>query len=157
MSTQAPPLPPQLPIVPAPQTVAEAIGQLHVAANRMMTAAERLLELADLREQTPEMHTVVINAGNNGQYQVLDRSAWTARSIGVLNPGAATVFIGVGGSSATAAALAPSCPGASALVLPVEAGDLNVGCDPVALGADTAVIWIFRYLTVQPLVLRQVP
>lgn len=142
---------------PTPQTVAEGIAALHHSSERMATAADKLLELAEMREETPEMHTVVINDGNTGSYQTLDRSTWRAKSIGVLNPGAAPVYIGVAGLSATAAARVPSCPGSSALVLPLEADDILFGCDSGTLGANTAVIYVFRYVSLQPLVLRQVP
>ena len=144
-------------MVPPPSTVAEAIASLHHSSFRMMGAAEKLLELAEQREETPQLRTIVINPGNNGQYQTLDQCGWAAKSIGILNPGSTPVFVGIGGVSATPSARAPSCPGNSALVLPVEASDLSFGCDPAVLLAQTAVIYVFRYVTLQPLVLRQVP
>ena len=142
---------PQLVDVPAPQTVAEAVGALHDSSRRMQKAADLLLKLERLRNETPEMRTVVINPGNNGQYQTLDQCPWTSKSIGVLNPSEASVYIGIGGISASAIARAPSCPAGAALVLPLSAGDLLFGCDSGALGASTAVIYVFRYVSVQPL------
>lgn len=149
--------PGQTPPLPAPQTVGEAITSIHVSSNHLVLAAEKLLELAELREQCPDMHTVVINDQNSGLYQVVDRNRYASKSIGVLNPGSAPVYIGIAGQSASAQARVPSCPGASALVLPLEAKDVLIGCDPAALGSNTAVVFVFRYVTVQPLVLRQVP
>lgn len=151
MSVRAPrPIPDT---IPAPRTVSEAIAALHESSHRMATAADRLAHIAELHQETPELHTVVINPGNNGQYQVTDKANWAAKSVGILNPGSAPVFIGVGGVSARAGSRAPSCPGAGSLVLPVEAHDLELGCDPAVLGANTAVIYVFRYVTVQPLLL----
>lgn len=144
---------------PTPTNVAEAVAALHETSARMASAAELLLELAEQREENPEMHTVVINDQNNGQYQVRDPASrrFVTKSVGILNPGAAHVYVGVGGQSATLAARVPSLPGASALILPVLVEDLILGCDPSDLGTGTAVVFVFRYRTLQPLVLRQVP
>lgn len=144
-------LPPQVETVPAPTTVAEAIAALHGCAHRMDHAASRLLELAKLGQVAPEMRTVPINPNNNGQYQVIDKANWAAKSLGILNPGSAPVFIGVGGVSARTTSRAPSCPGGASMVLPVEVHDVEIGCDPAVLGANTAIVYLFRYVTLQPL------
>lgn len=151
MSITEKPLPPQVETVPAPQTVAEAIASLHQSSYRLMTASEKLLMLAERGQQAPEMHTVIINPANNGQYQVMDRSPWAAKSIGILNPGSAPVFVGVGGISARTTSRAPSCPGGAAMVLPLEAENIELGCDPATLGANTAIVYVFRYVTLQTL------
>lgn len=149
---------PDLPAVIDPPTApTENLQHINRATHGVYAALKFLCHLAALERQTPEMHSLQINPGNNGQYIVLDKSPWPAKSIGVLNPGAAPVFIGVGGVSARPLSGAPSCPGASALVLPVEAQDLELGCDPAVLADSTAEVFLFRYVTVQPLVLRQVP
>lgn len=157
MSVTAPksdPPAPQVETIPAtPQTLGEAIAGMHHASVHMRDATRRLAKIAELYEQTPEFRAVTINPNNNGQYQVTDKSPWAAKSIGVLNPGNAPVFIGIGGVSARPGSGAPSCPGAGSLVLPVEARDLELGCDPAVLGGNTAVIYLFRYVTVQPLLL----
>jgi hypothetical protein len=149
MATRSSELPPQFTEVPAPTTVSEAVASLHSTSGRLLEVVTKLERIAELQQETPEMRTVVINPGNNGVYQVIDRAAWPAKSIGIINPGAAPVFIGVGGVSARAGSRAPSCPGSSAMVLPVTARDLELGCDSAVLGADTAVVYVFRYVTVQ--------
>lgn len=47
-------------------------------------------------------------------------------------------------------------PGNSVLVLPLEAADLELGCDPAVLGANTAVIYLFRFAAVQALRLAEI-
>jgi hypothetical protein len=144
--------PAQLPIVPArPATIADAVHQVHQANQAMAMQIGRLEQLARLQEQPPELKVVVINEGNNGQYQAIDRNPWAARSLGVLNPGSTNVFVGVGGISARPTSRAPVVPGGGALVLPVESKDIEYGCDPAVLLGATAVIYVFRYVTVQPL------
>lgn len=148
---------PQITVVPEPKTIADAVKSMHDVALQMAATMSRLEHLAALERQTPEFRTIQINPGNNGAYQVVDTAAWTAKSVGILNPGAAPVFVGVGGTSARPNSNAPSCPGASSLILPVEAEDVELGCDPAVLLTQTAVVYLFRFVTVQPLVLRQVP
>jgi hypothetical protein len=137
--------------VPAPQTVGQAIAQMHEAASRMADFAELLERLLD--PEAPEMHTVVINPANNGVYQVVDEHNWPspAKSFAVLNAGAAPVFIGIGGTSARAASGAPSCPGTAVLILPLDVVDVELGCDPAVLLANSARIFTFRYTTRQQL------
>lgn len=135
--------------VPPPQTVAEAIASLHHTSASLYAVVAKLEALAERQQINPEMRMVVINDANNGRYVSIDRARWTAKSIGVINPGAAPVFVGVGGVSARPGSRAFPVPGAGAVVLPVEAGDLELGCDPAVLGAATAVVYLFRYPTVQ--------
>lgn len=148
---------PPVPTLEPPKTIADAIMRMHQMAEHMDRSISRMEKMHQLELQTPEMHPVQINPGNNGQYTTIDRSPWIAKSVGILNPGSTAVYLGIGGASANETALAPSCPGNSSLVLPVEAGDLELGCDAATLGANTALIFVFRFVTVQPLVLRQVP
>lgn len=143
-------LPAQLTDVPPPKNVAEAIGTLHLASTRLLWVVRKMSNIWEDQQITPEMHTVVINEGNKGLYTTIDRAKWTCKSVGIINPGAAPVFIGVGGLSARPGSRAPSCPGAAAMVLPVQSDDIELGCDPTVLAADTAVLYLFRYVTVQP-------
>lgn len=139
--------------IEAPKTALEALTAMHVSGHQVHQHLHVLTRLLALYRQPPELRTVQINPSNNGNYQTVDEAAWPAKSIGILNPGAAPVFVGIGGVSARPNSGAPSCPGNGVLVLPVEAQDLEVGCDPAVLGATTAVVYIFRYVTVQPLTL----
>lgn len=84
---------------------------------------------------------------------VRDEVREAAKSIGILNPNPLPVFIGVAGGSATAAARAPSAPPSSVLVLPIDVMDLEIGADPALLAAGDAVVFLFRFSTVQPLFL----
>lgn len=140
-------------VITPSQAALEAISHAREASIAARQATDMLLEIARLRETPPELRTVVINPGNNGQYVVTDASRFQAKSIGVYNPGSAPVFLGIGGVSATPASRAPSCPGQAVIVLPVAVEDLELGCDPAVLLAATAVVYVFRYLTVQPLMI----
>jgi hypothetical protein len=144
-------LPPQITVVPAPKTVSEAIASLHHSSQRLLEVVSKMERIALLQQETPEMRTVIINPGGTtaGPYTTIDKAAWPAKSIGVINPGAAPVFIGIGGVSARPTSRAPSVPGGSAMVLPVTARDLELGCDPAVLLASTAVVYLFRYVSVQ--------
>jgi hypothetical protein len=141
-------LPPQVVDVQPPRTVADAVKQMHDSNAYMAACIARLERLASLDEQPPEMATVVINEGNNGQYIVPVRSHWEAKGIGFLNPGSANVFVGIGGVSARPLGRAPQVPGGGALVLPLRAKDFEIGCDPAVLLANTAVVYVFRYVFV---------
>lgn len=146
-------LPDQLPIVPPPKTIADAVRQIHDANQTMAATLRRLERLVAIERQTPELHELVINQGNNGVYQLIDRAnGWAAKSIGVLNTSAAApVFLGVAGHSALPGSGAPSVAAGSALVLPIECFDLELGCDPAVLAANAATVFVIRYQTVQPL------
>lgn len=143
--------------VAAPKTIAEAVNQMHQTGLHMDRVISRLEQLFQLQEQTPEFRAIQIPSPVNGSYTVTDQSPWIAKSIGILNPSSAAVYLGIGGSSPNLQALAPSCPASSSLVLPVEVQNLQLACEEADLGGDTAIIFLFRFVTVEPLVLRQVP
>lgn len=146
------PLPPMVAEVPPPKTIGDAVKQMHDMSAVMTECIARLERLAALEEQAPEMHTVTINNGNDGNYIRTHRRPFASKSIGFLNPGSAAVFVGIGGVSARPTSRAPQVPGGGALVLPVEVGDvIELGCDPTVLGTDTKVVYVFHYVTVQPL------
>ncbi len=131
----------------------EALAHTREAALFTRQAVTQLLELAKIANTPPEFRPVVINpaASAAGPFVTTDKSMWEALSIGVYNPTNFPVFIGVGGVSPTAAARAPACSAHAVTVLPVRAYDLELGCDPVVLGAASAVVFLFRYPSVQPL------
>lgn len=142
------------PPVPAPKTIAEAVAQMHAASRHMDHTVTRLEKLFRLLETTPEMRTVVINPNANaaGPFVAIDRAAWPAKSVGILNPSQFAVSVGIGGVSVASNSRAPQCPPQAAMVLPVEAGNLELGADS-SLGANSLVVYVFRYVTVQPLML----
>lgn len=149
-------VPDQLPIVPpppAPKSIADAVRQIHDANQTMAQAMRRLERLIAIERQTPELHEVTINPGNNGVYQVVDRAnGWAAKSIGILNTNATVpVFVGIAGHSAKPTSGSPQCSPGSALVLPVECFDLELGADPTVLLADSATVFIIRFQVVQAL------
>ncbi len=139
-------------IAPA-QAALEALAHTREITLQTQGAIGRLLEIARLQQTPPELRTIVINPGNNGSYVTLDQGRFEAKSIGVINPTAVPVFLGIGGVSASPTSRAPSCPGQAVIVLPVLVSNLELGCDPAVLLGATAVVYLFRYLTVQPLMI----
>lgn len=150
---RAAPLGPLPETVPVPQTTLEALQDAKAQNHEIQKLLVRAIVLMELQRETPELRTIVINPGNNGNYTAVDQVGWTAKSIGILNPGGAPVFVGIGGVSARPTSGAPSCPGGSAMVLPLSVSDVELGCDPAVLGNATKTVYLFRYLTVQPLML----
>jgi hypothetical protein len=78
-------------------------------------------------------------------------------SLGVLNPNAVTVVVGIGGGTASFAAEGVPVGPNQLLVLPVTVAQLEIAADPTelsALGAtpaaQTAIVFVFRYRQVQP-------
>jgi hypothetical protein len=138
-------------IIPPQQAALEAIAHTREAAIAARQATDRLLEIAELQQTPPELRTIVINPGNNGQYVTLDKSRFEAKSIGIVNPTGVVIYLGVGGVTATPGSRAISIPAQSVRVLPVAVRDLELGADPTQLLASTAIVFLFRYLTVQPL------
>jgi hypothetical protein len=138
-------------IISPNQAALEAIAHTREAAIAARQATDRLLEIAHLQQTPPELRTIVINPGNNGVYVTTDKSRFEAKSIGIINPTNFIIYLGIGGVSATPNSRAISCPAQTSLVLPVAIRDLELGCDPAALLTVTAVVYVFRFLTVQPL------
>jgi hypothetical protein len=77
-------------------------------------------------------------------------------SVGLLNPHNLTVYLAMGGGSATLEGEAVPVAPQSALILPVAANAIELGIDPAdsdslaILGSDTAVVFLLRFETVQP-------
>lgn len=145
-------LKPQVQDVPPPKTIADAVHQMHDINAYMAKCIERLERVAELQAEPAELHTVKVNDANNGQYITTHRRPFASKSIGFLNPGSSNVFVGIGGVSARPNSRAPQVPGGGALVLPVTVGEvIEIGCDPTILLTNTAVVYVFHYVTVQPL------
>jgi hypothetical protein len=141
-------------IIPPNQAALEAIAHTREAAIAARQATDRLLEITELSQTPPELRTIIINPGNSGNYVTLDQSRFEAKSIGIFNPTNVIVYLGIGGISATPTSRALSCPPQSLLVLPLAVRNLELGCDPAVLLGSTAVVHVFRYLTVQQLKLN---
>jgi hypothetical protein len=133
-----------------PQRAAlEAIAHTREAALFMHSAAEKLLEISEAQNTPPEYRAVLLSAAAP---VATDRSKWEAKSIAVLNPTSIRIYIGVGGNSASAAGRSPSVPPNTLMVLPIRDYDVELGVDPAdqgALAAGTAVVFLFRYQSVQ--------
>lgn len=149
-------LPAQLPQVapPDPKTIADAVRRMHDSALRTEQVIARLERVFELGQEPPDMHTVVLNASGAGAapYAVTDIAHWEARSLGILNPTDFAIAVGIGGVSVSSNSRAVQCPPQAAMVLPLRVWDIELG-SPANLGATPAVIYVFRYRTLQPLML----
>lgn len=137
-------------VISPAQAALEALAHTRELTIQTQGAIGRLLEIARLGQTTPELRTITINPGNVGSYTTVDQSRFEAKSIGILNPTGIAIFVGIGGISATPTSRAPSVPPASLMVLPVLTRNLELGADPAILLASTAVVYVLRYVTVQP-------
>lgn len=71
-------------------------------------------------------------------------------SIGIINPTAHALRIGLGGGAATPAARGFPVPPSGAIVLPVAAEDFELGLDdPASTGGLTVIVYVLRFPTVQ--------
>jgi hypothetical protein len=129
-----------------------ALGSAQEHAHHTRRAVERLERVMRGLAEPPRFSTHALTAQTP---IVRDEVTDAALSIGILNPNPIPVWVGVAGGSATAAARAPSLPPSSALVLPIAVADLELGADPADLAAGDAVIFLFRFPTVQPLLLTR--
>jgi hypothetical protein len=107
-----------------------------------------------MRLNTPaELRTHTLDAEHNPRRDNsrVDRECL---SIGVLNPTELVIFLGLGGASAAQGARGVPVAPESLLVLPIAVTEIELGADPALLGADTAVIYVLRFETVQPAALQ---
>jgi hypothetical protein len=76
-------------------------------------------------------------------------------SLGILNPTAADIYVGVNGSARVGSRV-PMCPAVSLLVLPISIQLVEFGVDPAFPAANgDVVLYVFRYRSVQPAFLGQ--
>ena len=139
------------------RTIADAIAHIHAHAGRMADVVDRLEQLLGGGPEPADMRRQIINPGNNGVYTVTERSqGWVAASYAVLNLSTdAAVYLGIGGTDPLDGSN-PYCPAATAsvpglIVLPVRVNDIVLGCQGAALAANSAVVFTFRFRTVQAL------
>lgn len=140
-----------IPKIVTPQAAAlEALDHAREAAMFTHAAVERLERIFDAIETTPELRQIAL--AGTGPLVVVDRCHWESKSIGVLNPNAVSVCLGIGGS-ASFAGRTPVVPPNSMMTLPVHAYDLEIGVDPsqvATLAGGTAIVHLFRFYAVQP-------
>lgn len=123
-----------------------ALGQLQRSHDALRACTDSMVRhLQDLQDPA-ELRVVTLTSG---QPTATDRAGGVSRSIGVLNPSAATVWLGIGGARPSAAGRAPSCPPKGLLVLPIMVNDLEIGGDAAALAGGDQVVYVMRFSTVQ--------
>lgn len=131
---------------------------------QQQTALRELITMRSHSEKAAESIQELLKAIWAGQeparltMQTLTAAAPIARdetgadwaSVGVINQNAVTVMLGIGGIHPTVGSRAISCPPNGALILPVSAGDLELGADPAGLLGGDALVWVLRFRVVQP-------
>lgn len=141
--------------LPPQQLVWETLIAHQAAAAQMQQAHDRLMDRLSAMEEPAQFETVVLNeligGTPSGTYtkELREKVQRPSLSIGILNPNSVTIFFSPIGS-ATAAARAYSVPPNCLLVLPMSVQWLEVGADPTVLLANAAVVFVWRYFTVQP-------
>ncbi|HUR85644.1 MAG TPA: hypothetical protein VMY78_09885 [Solirubrobacteraceae bacterium] len=110
-------------------------------------AAKALLELVRRHNQPATLETYVLTQTvpvrrDEGRVECL--------SIGIVNPSAFALRLGLGGGAATSSGRGFPVPPSGAIVLPVAAEDFEIGLDdPAAVGGLAVVVYVLRFPTVQ--------
>lgn len=132
--------------VAAPPEVPAELQPVYNELTELRRAVNLLKDLAgELHEPAQPVHVSLTKATPR---KTVREHGMTTASIGILNPTAVVILIGIGGAVASSQARAISVPPQSLLVLPVSAGDVEIATE-AELGEDTAVVHVFRYRTVQ--------
>lgn len=156
MAIQARPEPAPLEGAPTP-TVHELLVSVqrgHISLGDALTKLLRAQELAampaDLRGPFRLGNTASPSGGT--LYTVTDDVGISYPSIGFLNSSPVNVYVGVGGIAPRAGQGAIVSPANSLMVLPISAGDVDLGVDPTdpGLSAGNVVVHVLRFHTVQP-------
>lgn len=132
---------------------ADELVRLLERANESSAIATRQIA-GDVREllqllQTPaDIRTMRLTAARPLRTDDVGAETVSA-SIGVLNPNAFAVFVGLAGARADANAIV--VPAARSIVVPVSAGAVELGAAAADLAGADAVVHLFRFSTVQAL------
>lgn len=129
------------------ERVEERLDDQRERLESMEELLERIAELDELERRPASIRTIVLTA-ERPVFRDDVGEGQEAMSIGVINPSAATIYLGVGGS-ARAGARVPEVPPRTAIVLPVAAEDLELGADVADLDV-AAVVQLLRFPTPQP-------
>lgn len=145
-------------------TRADKHGQLLTDDAAMHTIATMEEHSRRTHELTAALYEWIDRANTPADYQVHTADALTpkktiftkqgpALSVGVINPMAIPVYLGIGGAPATATGRAFPVPGNGGVVLPVTVEDFEIGVDPAdvaTLAGSTGVYYVLLFKTVQP-------
>jgi hypothetical protein len=109
--------------------------------------------IAAMAPQPADLHTLVFgDPGVDPSYRSIRHVNGSGQSVGVLNPNPITVWIAIGGGTATPGGRGVPVPPTSLLVLPVAVNQPELGIDVADpdLAGGTAVVFVLLYPTVQP-------
>lgn len=132
--------------LPLPQLV----GAMHQQARSIDQVLCRLVALLDPR--VPAMQTVQLDATH---VELQAQGTAEFKSLGIYTPSDATIYVGLGGDPARPGVGALQVPARSAVVLPVAGELVSLGAAAADLTVP-AIVYVFRYATVQPLSLGAV-
>ncbi len=132
--------------LPHPAEVVPRLEQVQDELSQLRRAVDLLRELAEPLGEPAQLTMVALTEAEPVKMQ--DERGINTASIGILNPSGVRVLVGVGGEQASSQARAITVPPESLMVLPVAAGDVELGTED-SLEEGDAVIYILRYATVQ--------
>jgi hypothetical protein len=123
------------------------------AQSAAVDARDQLREIRDLfdrRDQPADFRRFMFTAANPVRTWHNHVEAPT-QSFGVYNPTLLTVMVGIGGGSAVSTNEPLTVPPTSLVVMPIALAAVEIGVDPLDpnLGANTAVVFGFRWTTVR--------
>jgi hypothetical protein len=155
MSQSLNPGPDEVAVVDLPQAaeVPPEIRPVHDEVMELRCILEEIRDLAAPLREPAQLTTVPLTATERRKR--LPEIGLTTASIAILNPTGVPVLLGIGGGAATSQDRAIAIPPESLLVLPVSAGEVEIGTE-AELGSDTAIVHVFRYRSVQPAFLGSV-
>lgn len=148
-----PSAPPRGPLTPQ-HTLLEAVANTQQATADTREMVAELYEILSLQQTPADLRMVPLTAA---QPRFRDERGHASASVGVINPTSIDVLIGLAGMAAVPGARMLSVPPNGALVLPVSVDDVELGVDPAEAalaGGAVAVVFLLRYVSVQPLVFR---
>jgi|SRR5947209_6555174 len=140
-----PQIPPERQLLPAEERIAKA-------SDHTTHQLAHLLQLLEDRDTPPILIDPTPTMNSTG-WTFNDPAKDMSKSIGVLNPNSVNVYVGLDTGRADATSRSFPVPAETLMVLPFAVWDLTFGIDPAdrgSVGASTAVVWAWRYKTVQP-------
>lgn len=138
------------PAVPPPGPPSEQVAQL-LTQQDMLGALERFEQLIALTQTPAQLQPITFNGEVEPKRLIFaDEHGPDALSYGIINPTEAKVYVGFGGEQPAPNNHAFVVGAQMAIVMPIAVHQVNVGIDPVDLGANQATIFRLRFRTVQP-------
>jgi hypothetical protein len=137
-----------IPIAPADAALSEASQIRH--------DLDLLLQWERDRQTPPVLRPITFNGASSPPiYEHRDTFGGTSLSVGIANPSAVQIYLGLTGGKAGPNQHAFVVPAKSVMVIPAKVDDVRLGVDPAELLATEAFAFLMRFQTVQALFLAK--